>query len=70
MAVVGAGNIRYGDMLKVPLTTVSWSKIEMGEAAARLLLESIEGNEGPERQNVVIQPQLVVRGSCGSSQSA
>jgi LacI family transcriptional regulator len=66
IAVVGAGNIRYGDLLRVPLTTVSWSTIDMGEVAARLLLESIESTETPQRQNVVIQPRLVVRGSCGS----
>jgi len=66
IAVVGAGSIRYGDMLRVPLTTVSWSTSEMGEAAARLLLESIDSNDPKEPQNVVIQPRLVVRGSCGS----
>jgi len=66
IAVVGAGNISYGDLLRVPLTTVSWSTIDMGEVAARLLLESIESTETPQRQNVVIQPRLVVRGSCGS----
>ncbi|MGH9880923.1 MAG: LacI family DNA-binding transcriptional regulator, partial [Pyrinomonadaceae bacterium] len=31
VAVVGAGNIHYGDMLSVPLSTVSWSRKEMGE---------------------------------------
>jgi LacI family transcriptional regulator len=65
IAIVGAGSIRYGDLLRVPLTTVSWSTAEMGESAARLLLESIDSNEKPKRRNVVIQPRLVVRGSCG-----
>ena len=29
VAIVGAGNIHYGDMLRVPLTTVSWSTAAM-----------------------------------------
>ena len=66
IAIVGAGRIRYGDLLKVPLTTVSWSTAEMGETAARLLLESIGGDDKPMRRNVVIAPHLVIRGSCGS----
>jgi DNA-binding LacI/PurR family transcriptional regulator len=33
-ALVGAGNIHYGDMLRVPLTTVSGPG-EMGQEAAR-----------------------------------
>ena len=42
IAIVGAGNIHYGDVLRVPLTTVSWSCREMGQAAAKLLIEHIE----------------------------
>jgi DNA-binding LacI/PurR family transcriptional regulator len=34
LALVGGGNIHYGDMLKIPLTTVSWSRSEMGHAAS------------------------------------
>src|SRR2546430_954323 len=42
IALVGAGNIHYGAMLRVPLTTVSWSRSEMGRDVARLLIEMIE----------------------------
>jgi len=65
VAIVGAGNIHYGDMLRVPLTTVSWSTMAMGQAAAELLLELIAGKK-PTR-NVTIPPELVVRRSCGGS---
>lgn len=64
VAVVGGGNIHYGDMLRVPLTTVSWSRSEMGQQAARLLLQLIEG-EVPDRKQVVLPPELVVRSSSG-----
>lgn len=66
IAVVGAGDIALGDMLRVPLTTVSWSREDQGKAAAGLLLERIEGDTrgapAPPKR-VVIPPRLVVRGS-------
>ncbi|MFL6335951.1 MAG: LacI family DNA-binding transcriptional regulator [Pyrinomonadaceae bacterium] len=66
VAVVGSGNIHYGDMLRVPLTTVSWSRSEMGQQAARLLLRLIEG-EAPGKRQVVLPPELVVRSSSGAT---
>jgi len=63
IAFVGAGSIHYGDMLRVPLTTVSWSKAEMGQAAATLLLELIAGKK--KNRTITITPELIVRRSCG-----
>ena len=66
IAVIGAGDIALGDMLRVPLSTVSWSREDQGKAAADLLLERIEGDTrgapAPPRR-VVIPPRLVVRRS-------
>ena len=67
VALVGAGNIHYGAMLRVPLTTVSWSKGEMGRCVARLLIELIEDKStGTQAQHVVLEPELLVRDSCGA----
>jgi LacI family transcriptional regulator len=67
VAFAGAGSIHYGDMLRVPLTTVSWSKAEMGQAAARLLLELIGGKKKVKKdRTITIAPELIVRRSCGS----
>ena len=67
VAVVGAGNIHYGDMLRVPLTTVSWSTAAMGQSAAGLLLELIDGRKTRSKnQHLTIPPELVVRRSCGA----
>ena len=67
VAVVGAGNIHYGDMLRVPLTTVSWSTAAMGQSAAGLLLELIDGKQTTSKNpHVTIPPELVVRRSCGA----
>jgi LacI family transcriptional regulator len=63
-AFVGAGSIHYGDMLRVPLTTVAWSTSAMGEAAAELLLELIKDKgKASAPRRIVIPPKLVVRQS-------
>ena len=57
----------FGDMLRVPLTTVSWSTAAMGQAAAQLLLELIDGdNNAPKFRTVTIPPELLIRRSCGA----
>jgi LacI family transcriptional regulator len=66
VAFVGAGNIHYGDMLSVPLTTVSWSKSAMGYEAAKLLLQLIDGKK--KIQKISVPPELLIRQSCGISQ--
>ncbi|MEW6129929.1 MAG: LacI family DNA-binding transcriptional regulator [Acidobacteriota bacterium] len=71
IAIVGAGNIHYSDMLRVPLTTVSWSRSEMGEQAARLLMQLINGESAVAKaKNIVLSPELIVRNSCGETSTS
>jgi LacI family transcriptional regulator len=70
IAVVGAGAIAHGDLLRVPLTTVGWSKEELGKRAAELILDQIDGREEPAFRRVIIPPHLVIRESCGEAASA
>ncbi len=65
VAVVGAGDVAHGDLLRVPLTTVAWSKEELGRRAAALLLDQIGPLPHGPFQRVVIPPSLVVRESSG-----
>ena len=67
IAIVGAGDIALGDLLRVPLTTISWSREEQGRAAADLLLDRIDADPDAavRARRVVIPPQLVVRRSSG-----
>jgi LacI family transcriptional regulator len=65
IAVVGAGDIAHGDLLRVPLTTVGWSKEDLGRRAAELIFEQIDGRNGSAIRRIVIPPHLVVRESCG-----
>jgi LacI family transcriptional regulator len=74
VAIVGAGDVAHGDLLRVPLTTVSWSKNLLGRRAAELLLEQIGNQNGNRRarsvgpfRRVVIPPRLVIRKSCGGA---
>lgn len=70
VALVGAGNIHYGAMLRVPLTTISWSRREMGQSAANLLIQLIEGSNTPEPTRVTLPLELVIRDSCGARAKA
>ncbi|HEV8139217.1 MAG TPA: LacI family DNA-binding transcriptional regulator [Pyrinomonadaceae bacterium] len=69
VAIVGGGNIHYGDMLRVPLTTVAWSTSEMGQNAARLLVAMVEGKKRPKETHIIVEPELVVRESCGTARA-
>ena len=68
MAVVGHDDIRYAEFMEVPLTTVALPKYEIGQRAARILLERIENKDTPPDmlQQVLLKPKLIVRASCGS----
>jgi LacI family transcriptional regulator len=65
IAVVGAGDIAHGDMLKVPLTTISWSRRDQGLNAAELLLNGLDSDDKDAPRRVIIPPRLVVRASSG-----
>jgi LacI family transcriptional regulator len=61
VAVVGAGDVAYSDLIKVPLTTVKWSKSDVGRSAAELILDQIGGHGETRPRRVIIPPELVVR---------
>jgi LacI family transcriptional regulator len=63
IAVVGAGDIAHGDLLRVPLTTVGWSKEGLGRQAAELLLDQMGPHPGGPFRRVIMPPQLVLRAS-------
>jgi LacI family transcriptional regulator len=61
--VVGAGDIAMGDLLRVPLTTVSWSREEQGRRAGELLFDRLAAEATDTFRRVVIPPELVARQS-------
>lgn len=60
--VIGAGNVHYSDILRVPLSTVDLNSPLIGEQAALRLIELIEGGAQPARE-IVIPFELVARES-------
>lgn len=62
VSVVGHNDMPYVDMLSPPLTTVRIAQRDMGNQAARLLLDAI-ADPAARRERVVFEPRLIVRGS-------
>ncbi len=69
VAIVGAGNVHYSDLLRVPLTTVDQSPAAMGAKAAEILLELIESGGTLQAEEVFIPLRLVERESTRRSQA-
>jgi LacI family transcriptional regulator len=63
IAVVGAGNVRYSDVLSVPLTTIDQGTCRIGMLAAELLLARIGAKVTIRPQKILIPPKLVERES-------
>jgi LacI family transcriptional regulator len=62
VSVVGHNDMPYVDMLSPPLTTVRIAQRNMGNQAARLLLDQV-ADPAARRERIVLEPSLVVRGS-------
>jgi LacI family transcriptional regulator len=63
IAIVGAGNVHYSDLLRVPLSTIDQSSSAIGEAAGELLAQCMEAKTPPRPTRILIPPRLVVRES-------
>jgi len=63
IAIIGAGNVHYSDLLRVPLSTVDQSSALIGERAAELLSQCIDAKTPPPPQRIFLSPRLIVRDS-------
>ncbi len=63
VAVVGAGNIRYSDILAIPLSSVDQGTQEIGRRAAEILLKQVESEKPLRPKKILIAPHLVARSS-------
>jgi LacI family transcriptional regulator len=64
VAVIGFDDIAEAGLWQPALTTVAISPRQIGEEAARLLLERIAAPDAATRQ-IILRPKLIVRQSCG-----
>src|SRR2546423_8240288 len=63
IAIIGAGNVHYSDLLRVPLSTVDQSSTMIGESAAELLAKLIDAKGPTAPKHVLIAPHLIARES-------
>jgi LacI family transcriptional regulator len=63
VAVVGCGNIKHADFLRVPLTTIDQNSIAIGERAAKVALNLIDSKTVEEPKKILFEPRLLVRES-------
>jgi Transcriptional regulators len=66
MALVSMGGASITEYLHPPLTTMTFPLRQIGEQAARVLLDRIEGDDTPPR-HILLPAHLTVRASCGAS---
>lgn len=65
VALVGYDDLPWAHVVEPPLTVVRQKAARLGRRAVEVLLRRLEAPDGdPER--VVLEPELVVRGSCGA----
>jgi LacI family transcriptional regulator len=65
VSLVGFDDISLAQFTDPPLTTVRQAKYEMGQAGARLLVETLRGREMTPAPKIVLDTTLVVRQSVG-----
>jgi LacI family transcriptional regulator len=63
IAVIGCGNLHYDDSLRIPLSSIDQHSRRIGEEAARIALGILTSKVPPKPESVVLQPELIVRGS-------
>jgi len=63
IAIIGAGNVHYSDLLRVPLSTVDQSSSVLGETAAQMLFDCMQSKSPLPPKHVYLPPRLIVRES-------
>ena len=63
IAVVGCGNVRYSDFLRVPLSSVDQDSEAIGDRAGKLALNLVEAKGPVKPKTILLEPKLVQRQS-------
>ncbi|GAA3176581.1 hypothetical protein GCM10020255_068070 [Rhodococcus baikonurensis] len=65
VSVIGFDNSALAGLAHIDLTSVGQDTAFLGGAAVERISERLDGGSGPLGKDIVVQPQLVVRGSTG-----
>jgi LacI family transcriptional regulator len=68
--LIGAGNVHYSDLLRVPLSTVDQRSTDIGRQAAEILAKALSSKRRRAAVSVLIEPTLIVRESSGGTPPA
>lgn len=68
-ALIGHEDVAEASLVNPPMTVTRVSRGEMGRRAATALVERIENPDAP-RQRIVLETELIVRGTCGAGGEA
>ena len=67
VALIGCGNLHYDAYLRVPLSSIDQQSFAIGERAAALAVETIEGGtengSKTKPRTILLPPKLVIRAS-------
>ncbi len=63
VSVIGHDDVNWADLTAPPLTTVRQNVPHMAQSAVRALLSAGEGSRRPRRTELLVRPQLIVRGT-------
>jgi LacI family transcriptional regulator len=63
IAVIGCGNVRYADSLRVPLSSIDQESETIGERAAGLAFDMMESKAPVRPKTILVEPKLIVRAS-------
>ena len=61
ISIVGYDDIDFAAAAAVPLTSVRQPRQQLGRTAARMLLEESAAGEAHQHQQVIFEPELIVR---------
>jgi DNA-binding LacI/PurR family transcriptional regulator len=67
IALIGYDETPWASLLTPPLTVVRQPAREMGRIAAEMLMRRLRGEADDEPMQTVLQPDLLIRGSCGGT---
>ncbi len=65
VALIGFNDIEISRMRNIELTTIGQKTYEMGSIAVRTLVEKIEGEGHGVVKQIILEPELIIRQSCG-----
>ena len=65
VALIGFNDIEFAAIRGIELTTIGQKKYEMGALSVKTLVEKIEGKKVGLSEEIILEPELIIRQTCG-----